>query len=191
MKKEENKSLGFLFGFKDSTKNNDNSFTIKFKNGIATKFPAKYKNMKDFWSQEIFEGQKSDVYINPEVFKKAFELEISEINKDLNYFKQQFQERRYFFDYDITEIQYFSLTSFSMAHLHINPYEKWESDAILKKTLEETIGGKFTTGDRTILEIYNNYQETSEAIYNKETSDTLGNTYIENTSQNLSKPKLK
>ena len=187
MKKENKKSLGFIFGFKETISNEDNSFTVSFKTGISNKFPSKYSNKKDFWSEEIKEGQVSNIYINPEVFKEAYNKEIEDISKDKFFHEEQYNKRKYFFDYKIKKEQYNALTAFSMAHLHINVYEKWENDSTITKTLEETIGQYFSTENRDIKEIYNNYQETSLMIYEKETSEALS--YI--STEEKKKPSLK
>lgn len=180
-KEEKNKSLGFLFGFKETEKNNDNSFTISFKSGISKKYPSKYSNKKDFWSEEIFEGQTTELYINPKILKQAFQLEMKDLAKNHSFEEQRFNERKWFFDYSITLEQYFALTSFSMAHLHENLYKKWENDEVLTKVLQETIGNFFKNDTRDILSIYKNYEETALKIYDYETEKTIGRTTKKNT----------
>ncbi len=173
-KTEENKnSLGFIFGFKESEQNG-NSIVVKFKSGISKKFPNKYKNFKDFYAMEILEGQTSDIYINPQNFKDFFNLEMKEFSGDRTFSSEQFEQRRYYFDYPISKEQYSALNSFSMAHLHVNMYEKWENDDILRNALKETVGEYFKKDNRDVLDIYKSYQQVSEFIYNKEISAALG-----------------
>jgi len=99
-------SLGFIFGFKEISQNN-NSISVVFKSGISKKFPNKYKNSKDFWGAEVLVGQYSDIYINPENFKKLFNVELKELTQDVskkefNY--EQFEQRRYNFNYPIIQL---------------------------------------------------------------------------------------
>jgi len=193
MKKDKKQeSLGFIFGYKDGSQskneNNQNVIRISFKSGISKKFPSKYENFKDFWAQEIFVGQTSDIYVNLDYFKEAFNQELKEITDNLksehSYYKEVFEQRKYYFDYDINAEQLAGLTSFSMAHMHI-PYQKWENEQVFEQALKECIGDLFKKENRTILEIYNNYKDVSEYIYNKETADALGEPIV-----NASKPKM-
>lgn len=192
-KNKDQESLGFIFGYKEgSTYKNDNNqdvFTISFKSGISKKFPTKFQKFKDFWAEEIFLGQVSELYVNLEHFKGAFNKELKEITDDLSsdhsYYKEVFDKRKYYFDYDINHEQLAALTSFSMAHLYTT-YQKWENQAILTEALKECIGDLFKNNKRSILEVYENYKEVSEYIYNKDISEALGELSSEST-----KPKMK
>lgn len=188
VKKTDSNSLGFIFGYKDtsSEKTSDGKtvFNVKFKSGISDKFPNKFKNFKDFWSQEILMGQTSQIYIQPEEFLSYFKHEFEDFFKNhIEFNKETFESRRYFFNYPINIEQYAALSSFSMAHLHLNLYQKWESDSVLSDTLSKSISEVFKNDPRPILEIYNDYKEVSAFIYDKEVSDSLGTHYT-------SKPKI-
>lgn len=174
------KSLGFIFGFKESS-NNNNVISIVFKSGISNKFPNKYKHTKDFWVEEIFVGQFSDIYINPKNFKKLFNIELNKLledesKKDFNF--EHFQKSRYNFDYPISFEQYNYLNSFSMTNLYCNLHERWENDTVLKNTLKETMGSLFNTDKRDILDFYKEYQKVSQFIYEKEVDTELSESKI-------------
>lgn len=182
-------SLGFLFGFKETEKTADNTFTVKFKSGSSKKFPSKYQKFKDFWATEIFAGQTSEIYINPTKFKEYVNIELKEVEQDKSFFEEQYRNRRYYFDYDITFNQYAALNSFSMAHLHVNLYERWENDKVLSEVLDSTIGKEFKNDKRSMLEIYEDYKKVSDYIYNKEIAQSLGELEVEH--DKPKKPKMK
>ena len=183
MKKEQNKnSLGFIFSYKASSlqKNETGNtlVTVSFQSGTSHKFPNKFKHFKDFWAQEIFEGQFSEIYINPTKFIEVFNREFNEFKKDINdeygFFKELFIQRKYSFNYPITIEQYGALYSFSSSHLYVNMYQKWENDIILTDSLKSTVGQVFKNDTRNILEIYNDYKKVSSYLYDKELGESLG-----------------
>jgi hypothetical protein len=193
-KNKEQESLGFVFGYKEgsSYKNEKNQdvFTISFKSGVSKKFPSKFEKFKDFWAQEIFPGQVSELFINLEYFKNAFSTELKAITNDLtsegSYYSEVFSHRKYYFDYEISQEQLTGLTAFSMAHLYTT-YQRWENQKVLEQALQECIGDLFKKNKHSLLEIYENYKQVSEYIYNKELDEALGET----TSNNKTKPKMK
>lgn len=176
-KVEKKESLGFIFGCKETVKNidenNKTSFSVKFIHGTSKKYPKKYEKYKDFYCQEVFVGAFSEIYFNPELFKQAFNHELKE-HQENSFYKETFENRRYYFNYPITEEQYASLSSFSMAHLHMDIVKKWENESVLEKTLNETIGVYFKNDSRPILDIYRDYENVSVYIYNKEIEESLG-----------------
>lgn len=193
MKQKSNtQSLGFVFGYKETTVNKDNdsktSFSVSFKNGVSKTFPSKFQKFKDFWSQEIVVGQVSDIFIQPLEFIEHFNKEIKEFNHEnnLSFNLANYEERRYCFEPFISFEQYGALQSFSMAHLYINMYQNWENNDVLSQTLEKTIGSFFLKDSRDVLTIYNQYKEVSAYIYEKETASALG----EHVPFNTNKPKI-
>jgi hypothetical protein len=192
-KKKEQESLGFIFGYKEGSsyknENNQDVISISFKSGISKKFPSKFEKFKDFWAQEIFLGQVSELYVNLEFFKDAFNKELKEITNDLtseySYYSEVFSHRKYHFDYDISQEQLAALTAFSMAHLYTT-YQKWENQTALEQALQECIGDFFKNDKRSLLEVYENYKQVSEFIYNKDLEETLGEL-----SSDKTKPKMK
>lgn len=181
MKQKPNpQSLGFVFGYKETTINKENdgktSFIVSFKTGISKTFPSKFQKFKDFWSQEIVVGQVSDIFIQPLEFIEYFNKETKEFNHENNllFNLANYEERRYFFEPFISFEQYGALQSFSMAHLYINMYQNWENNDVLSQTLEKTIGSFFLKDSRDVLTIYNQYKEVSAYIYEKETASALG-----------------
>lgn len=192
-KNKEQESLGFIFGYKESSsyknENNQDVFTVSFKGGTSKKFPSKFQKFKDFWAEEIFPGQVSKLYVNLEYFKEAFNKELTEITQELNsdnsFYKEQFNKNKYYFDYDITHEQLAALTSFSISHLYTT-YQKWESDEKLDEALKACIGDLFKNNNRSVVEIYDNYKEVSTYIYNRDISEALGEPMPEKT-----RPKMR
>lgn len=165
-------SLGFLFGYKETitktTPDGKTVFHMNFKEGMSKKFPNKLKHMKDFWSQEIVEGQYSDLFIHPEQYLRHVANEVAENEEDLSFNQEMFTNRRYCFSYPITFEQYNALNCFSMARLHMSMYERWENDEVLSTALTTSIGEAFKHDSRPILAIYNDYKEVSNTIYHQE-----------------------
>jgi hypothetical protein len=192
-KDKKQESLGFIFGYKESgsykNENNQNVFTVSFKSGTSKKFPSKFQKFKDFWAEEIFPGQVSELYVNLEYFKEAFNQELKEITDDLNsehsYYKESYNKQKYYFDYDIKHEQLAALSAFSMAHLH-TAHQKWENDKVFEEALKACIGDLFKDNKRSIAEVYENYKEVSTYIYNRDVAEALGNLESEPT-----KPKMK
>lgn len=182
MEKNE-KSLGFLYGYKE-TKMEDGKFSVFFKRGFSEKYPKKFEKFKDFWSEQIFLGQTSNLFLNPKEFIEAFKIEL----KEQEQYRSDFEKRKYLFNYDINFDQYKVLNAFSMAFLHVNMYQTWETEKVLENVLEQTIKKEFINDKRGLLEIYNDFKKTSEVIYNKEISEALGEFFIP---EETSTPKRK
>lgn len=186
-KENKKESLGFLFGYKESTsniKNGNTTFNISFKTGTSKKFPTKFKNLKDFWAKEFFIGDSSELYINPKNFEDVFNQELQEFNNDLkleknSFYLESYNQKRFFFDYTITIEQFVSLNAFSMAHLSF-PYQKWENDDELLKTLQNCIGKHFNYNTKSLLDIYNNYKDVIQFIYNEDIKKALGDFEFKN-----------
>ncbi len=167
------KILGYLFGYKESDTSNEDPQTIKIKfiNGQSDKYPTKYKNKKDFWVEQIAEGQVSSIYINPEEIIKLYPVEYAE-QKSFGSYDHPYESRKYFFDYDITKEQYMSLQAFNTAVSYFYT-KKWETEDILNDALKITIGEFFNNQSTPILDIYKDFLDKMSQCYYAELNQTL------------------
>ena len=158
--------IGYIFGFKESSQQS-NSITISTKTGVSHKFPSKYKNCKDFWCDTIYEGDVSEIYIDPELIISAYEKEYPEWITDNKY-----ETRKFYFSYDISREQYTALFVFGMAMLHASVFQDWESEQVLLDTLEKTVN-KNNLFSGNLLEIFDNYNMLMGKCYQDSLKDVL------------------
>jgi hypothetical protein len=130
-------SLGFIFGFKKTTQEG-NSFVVKFTQGTSKKFPKEHQKERDFWSQEIFIGDKSDLFYDPDLYIKGFEAEFA--NWDDSSLFECLEERKSFYKVVPTFDQYKVLHAFSQASLHMWMYQTWESKDAKEETFMKVAG---------------------------------------------------
>jgi hypothetical protein len=163
-------SLGFLYGFKETesctNENGEMSISISFKQGWSCSFPKKYKDCNDFYAQEIFVGDYSELFYNPDEFKRVFEYELNDsIEYHAEYYSDIFEKRKFYFTYAITKIQYLVLNAFNQAYLHMNCTERWESDFVKEQVLTEIVRPYFEDDSRSILEICQEFEQICADIY--------------------------
>lgn len=180
MKKAEEKlaSIGFIFGYKDSQKiTNENGTSIKIStfHGISDKFPNKYKNKKDFYAQEIKEGDKSELFINPQHIAEGFKQEWFEVNNSHDYYKERFEEERYLMTFPIDLETFKILSAINISALYAGAYQRWESEEIKEKSindiLSETNISKEALKKYTPYQMYTLFIEVQKYLYEKSLED--------------------
>lgn len=180
MNKNEEKlaSVGFIFSYKDSQKiASESGISIKVStyNGISDKFPNKYKNKKDFYVQEIKEGDNSALFINPQQIAEGFKQELVEVNKNPRYYKELFEEERYLMTFPIDLETFKILSAANVSALYVNPYQRWESEEVKEKCindmLSETNISKEALKRYTPYQIYNLFKEVQTYLYEKSLAD--------------------
>lgn len=70
--------LGYFFSFKESSKLENNSFSITFKHGVSEKYPKEFESKKDFDCHIVKEGDYSSIYISLEDAKRVFDFEFND-----------------------------------------------------------------------------------------------------------------
>lgn len=108
------KILGYIFGYKDTSKNDDNNFTINFFSGISDKDPTKkYGKKKDFYCETIRSGDFTKLFAEEKELNNCFDHEYNKSNCD--FYIDLFEQRKKngFFQYiSLEECLLFSAVSY-------------------------------------------------------------------------------
>lgn len=163
---EKKESLGFLFGFKETSQLENNSFVIEFKHGISKKYPKKYELKKDFYVNEVFSGDYSPLHINIFELKKAYQSELDNNNQDNRFCKELFKIREELYNPKISFEQYVAFTSLDYALMNFNlMHQDFFSVGEKKEILKEILADKFS--NQNIIELYENHNAIGTYLYNK------------------------
>lgn len=162
MKTQTKRSLGFIFGFK-KTVQEGNSFVVKFTQGISEKFPKKHQNERDFWSMQIFEGDFSSLFIDPQEYIAGFHAELKEQTDD--WMEELLQERLPFYTVVPSMQQFKVLNAWGQARLHVDMFQTWESKEEEAAAFAIVAGNLFKDDVRTLTEILQDDRSASAAAY--------------------------
>lgn len=172
MKKENNedKPLGFLFGYKETVQIEPNKFSVKFMHGTSEKFPSKYKNKKDFYADPIYEGQVSELFINTDEFKRVYDNQLEEVNTHKSHYIERFHKKKYLMP-KMSEEQYLEFQAFSYSFLDF--IYKHVDDEVEKTLLKKCLSS-FNLTDDELLNTYKEYKQACSIIYEKDLKRALG-----------------
>ncbi len=170
MKKEptEKESLGFIYGYKESQLNTDKSYSVRFIQGVSSKYPKKFEKKKDFYTEEIFTGDKFELFINKNDFMEVFTKELNLLLKDPSYYNELYDTRKVYYTNQPTKEQYFALTAFDYSMLNFMG-KSFDSDQYLVNTLQSSMGQFFNKKtDKELFSLYTEHKAVSLHIYEKE-----------------------
>lgn len=170
MKDTKNKRIGYVFGFKETTKSDDkpNTFHVGFYRGSSESFPTRFRDKKDFYADEIRAGDFSPLFIDLDLAKKAFEAEIQEMEKDRDFWSDVLEERNHFFELGPHDMeQFIALTASSMLHLHF-PHQTFETDEIGLKFTADLISSAFEKSAHTPEDIVRDFLKGTAEAYDAE-----------------------
>jgi len=173
--------LGYVFGFKETSKENDNSFKVSFYSGVSQKFPSEHAKKKDFYADEVRNGDASEIYINHdlayEVFKQEFAGNMPDNleapSEEVSFYEGLFVERAARFEYPLNLEQFIALTSFSMIGLHF-PLIRFESAEDRDDLLKKCVGPYFERSAIPVVDAFLDHQRVNAEIYEEELESVLG-----------------
>lgn len=173
--KEKLDSIGFVYGYKEvkQIKNeNQNTFEVSHKVGISEKYPKGVSNKKDFWVEEIKDGQYSELFINPNDLKEGFLKELENQKEDqYSFVTELYNTDRYLFTFPIDLEDYKVLNAMFMSQLYIYPQQRWESEDVYKNLINEIgteyLKNKNLLSKKTPFDILQEYQEIKTFLYEK------------------------
>lgn len=169
MEKENKPSLGYVYGYKES-ESNGNQITVKFIHGTSFKYPKKLEKKKDFYAEEIFEGDSFELYYNKEEFINIFSKEIKQILNNKDYYSDLYEQRKEHYFVQPTKEQYFALTAFDYAILNFIG-KNFESENQKSELLQHTVGQFYGEKNLAVLEsLHDEHRNVSEYVYEQELS---------------------
>lgn len=173
--KKHNNSLGFIYGFKESSKK-EKSIKVSLICGISKKYPKEFEKNKDFFTEEIFEGDYFELFYNNIDYIESFTKEINEILNNSDFYSELFEQRKHYYLNTPNKEQYFSLIAFDYAALNFI-CKSFENDGQLSDVLQKTVGQFYENPNSEILiSLHEEHRGIGEYIYNKELSN-LSNSF--------------
>jgi hypothetical protein len=158
------KVLAYVFGCKVTEQTGPNQFAVRFINGVSDTFPKKYKNCKDFWCNEIHEGDFSPLFADAAEVERCFRKEKADVLSS-DFYDEEWAKRRGWFEGVCTREQWnvltalaYAWTNFSMAHMVIE-------NSIIADILRREAG---VNDDDLAVLLFDQFQEINVAIYDAE-----------------------
>jgi len=173
-KKEESKkeSLGYLFGYKETKQTEENQFTVKFIHGVSKSFPSKYKNKKDFYAEEFFVGDTSELFINIDALKFYVMNELINIKEDAAYYDEMYEKSKYSFITEMPKEMFLELQAFSYGMINFM-YQTFESDAKKASALKMSCPSFEKLTDEEALKKYAEYNISASNAYDDDIERAL------------------
>lgn len=167
-------TIGFVFGFKDTSqlKSEDGvKFIVKNKTGVSDSFPKKYETKKDFWVEEIKDGQVNNIYIDPKEICEGFEKELASLKEDIEFVDDSYNNERYLLTFPLKQEDFMVLMAMSRSQLHVYMNERWESEDVFENVMNkigyEHLKNKELLSKKTPIEMLREYQEVRVFLYEK------------------------
>lgn len=178
-------TIGFVFGFKDTSqlKSEDGvKFIVKNKTGVSDSFPKKYETKKDFWVEEIKDGQVNNIYIDPKEICEGFEKELASLKEDIEFVNDSYNNERYLLTFPLKQEDFMVLMAMSRSQLHVYMNERWESEDVFENVMNkigyEHLKNKELLSKKTPIEMLREYQEVRVFLYEK-SLETLSSDAVE------------
>lgn len=168
------KTIGFVFGFKESThlrSDEGDKIIINTKSGVSDKYPEKYKSKKDFWCEEIKEGQVSNIYISPEDINAGFEKELISFKDDPEFVEEYYNNERYLLTFPLKKEDFMVLMAMYRSQMYVYINERWESEQVFEDVMNklgnDNIKDKELLKRKTPVEMLREYMEVKSFLYEK------------------------
>jgi hypothetical protein len=161
------KVLAYVFGCKVTEQTGPNQFAVRFIDGVSDTFPKKYKNYKDFWCNEIHEGDFSPLFADAVEVETYFQKEKANVISS-EFYGEEWTKRQEWFrgvctreEWNVLTALSYVLYNFSMAHMVIET-------PIIADILHREAG--VVDADLAVL-LLDQFQEINVAIYNAEMAE--------------------
>ncbi len=166
---KDKKLIGYVFGYKDSEKINDNSFRIRTVTGTSEIYPKQFATMKDFFADAIREGDFTPLFIEPRLAEEAFAKEIKIMTDEFTFWADVQDERRHYYEFEYTVEQFIALNALSMMKFHFIPqaFADKETELAVKTKL---ISPYFEGYPQPLEMVIQDFETGSAAAYDAETA---------------------